>query len=72
MKNEDNVFLTCVPEIYKLFFGSDCNDFTCVVKEGKRPIVREVVFGTGLVYMVREDTNLDEWKELAQQIIYKC
>ena len=69
-KNTENVYLTRVPEIYKLLFGSNCNDFFHEEIEEKKPVVRECILGSGKAFIISEDADLDDWKMIKEKLFY--
>lgn len=64
IKNEDNVYLTSVPKIYKIFFGEEQDDFVHEGRGIRNIIIKNVSVVKGKVIMLRNDTDVDEWKEI--------
>ncbi|HEY5562634.1 MAG TPA: beta-galactosidase [Clostridiaceae bacterium] len=70
IKNEDNVYLTSVPKIYKIFFGAEQDDFVLEERGPRDIIIKHASVSKGQVLMVRNDTNVQEWKEIIHK--YCC
>jgi beta-galactosidase len=67
-KNEDNVYLTYVPDIYKILLDWHEND---LIEENMhdRIVLAKNKPGKGNIYMVNKDLTLDGWKTLWQDVI---
>lgn len=68
-KNVDNVYLTSVPKIYKVFFGDSQDDFIYETKGAGSTVLIKCQVGMGQVWMVRTDTSAAEWKLLMKEVM---
>jgi beta-galactosidase len=67
LKNEDNVYLTKLPEIYTRVFRVTDNNF--IRPDEKSPVIlKRVSYGKGEAIMLNENASMEEWQHLISEI----
>jgi len=68
-KNEDNVYLTSVPKIYRELLNWHENNFIYPDENRKDPVILREKAGKGQTLMIRSDAGREDWEGILREIL---